>query len=303
MKNLSFCMVDARVGGGTISIGGVDLSAHGLSPRGRGNRHSADSDHSCTGSIPAWAGEPSLRRLRPLMHWVYPRVGGGTSAATPGVAASTGLSPRGRGNPIRHLLEAEPYGSIPAWAGEPTVITPSGYARRVYPRVGGGTLTRALPTTTARGLSPRGRGNHPRSPCSAQWLGRTSRCQGRREIVPAGRREGQKPRPPVTPPWPRGLWEKCSFSFRLTLISVWDSRKGREGGPTRGNGRSASHSRPGPAGGQKRRGPVAMGMSTGGLAGAGWLQGVRTTEALGAAARCSHAVVPPDPRRTVDRSR
>ena len=140
LKNLSFCMVDARVGGGTISIGGVDLSAHGLSPRGRGNRHSADSDHSCTGSIPAWAGEPQPPHPEWLHPRVYPRVGGGTLFVTCWKLNPMGLSPRGRGNrgdlSQLHAL----FRSIPAWAGEPTVITPSGYARRVYPRVGGGTI-------------------------------------------------------------------------------------------------------------------------------------------------------------------
>ena len=65
----------------------------GLSPRGRGNRNSAcwttvyprvhQVTYSGSRSIPAWAGEPTVRALH---HWhhaisVYPRVGGGTGIA------------------------------------------------------------------------------------------------------------------------------------------------------------------------------------------------------------------------------
>ena len=148
-----------RVGGGTVTPPTPTTHALGLSPRGRGNRHSADSDHSCTGSIPAWAGEPSLRRLRPLMHWVYPRVGGGTVTPPTPTTHALGLSPRGRGNPIRHLLEAEPYGSIPAWAGEPRRSLSAPCPVPVYPRVGGGTHRDHSKRVCAKGLSPRGRGN------------------------------------------------------------------------------------------------------------------------------------------------
>ena len=51
----------------------------GLSPRGRGNR------------LPIF---PTANRVR-----VYPRVGGGTVCGLMGASKSTGLSPRGRGEP------------------------------------------------------------------------------------------------------------------------------------------------------------------------------------------------------------
>ena len=70
--------------------------------------------------------------------------------------------------------------SIPAWAGEPAVLTgissnqglsPRGRGnrgrgrhhhghRRVYPRVGGGTCSNQSIVAHPKGLSPRGRGNH-----------------------------------------------------------------------------------------------------------------------------------------------
>ena len=91
------------------------------------------------GSIPAWAGEPwrAAAECRPAQ--VYPRVGGGTSEAQRSAVVAEGLSPRGRGN--RHVSAATFLGarSIPAWAGEPTILDIQEDIYRVYPRVGGGT--------------------------------------------------------------------------------------------------------------------------------------------------------------------
>ena len=49
--------------------------------------------------------------------------------------------------------------SIPAWAGEPRSGPASAPLCRVYPRVGGGTITGGNNRFTPEGLSPRGRGN------------------------------------------------------------------------------------------------------------------------------------------------
>ena len=59
-------------------------------------------------------------------------------------------------------LMAAMYGSIPAWAGEPPSQRPTRRHMRVYPRVGGGTVERHWHIGREKGLSPRGRGNHPR---------------------------------------------------------------------------------------------------------------------------------------------
>ena len=48
--------------------------------------------------------------------------------------------------------------SIPAWAGETGVITPSVRVARVYPRVGGGNARCSSRMQKPHGLSPRGRG-------------------------------------------------------------------------------------------------------------------------------------------------
>ena len=52
--------------------------------------------------------------------------------------------------------------SIPAWAGEPSGIRPTSDTAEVYPRVGGGTIRGACFSSHRKGLSPRGRGNHPK---------------------------------------------------------------------------------------------------------------------------------------------
>ena len=90
---------------------------------------------------------------------VYPRVGGGTASAAAFTSAHCGLSPRGRGNRPHVVGIAAVNRSIPAWAGEP--FEPCWWlsGRRVYPRVGGGTLFWARPCRLPNGLSPRGRGN------------------------------------------------------------------------------------------------------------------------------------------------
>ncbi len=90
---------------------------------------------------------------------VYPRVGGGTAAASAAICHLVGLSPRGRGNHPQGMHDYPLNGSIPAWAGEPAARAPTSLARTVYPRVGGGTGLPDQGRAGARGLSPRGRGN------------------------------------------------------------------------------------------------------------------------------------------------
>ncbi len=111
----------------------------GLSPRVRGNRADGEDDPRHRGSIPACAGEPRGRRRRGRCGRVYPRVCGGTSAGGTFSARIRGLSPRVRGNPPIVAEYSCGRGSIPACAGEPSLSPPRRTARRVYPRVCGGT--------------------------------------------------------------------------------------------------------------------------------------------------------------------
>ena len=52
---------------------------------------------------------------------VYPRVGGGTLVDFSKGRTRVGLSPRGRGNHRCRFCGTFSWGSIPAWAGEPSI--------------------------------------------------------------------------------------------------------------------------------------------------------------------------------------
>ena len=146
-------------GRGTSHRLGIIKVMWGLSPRGRGNPLHESRCRDSIGSIPAWAGEPLPRYPIDGVNKVYPRVGGGTHGGGGGGISSAGLSPRGRGNRDTAPRDDHLERSIPAWAGEPGHDRHSHDARKVYPRVGGGTLPQLLVAATLTGLSPRGRGN------------------------------------------------------------------------------------------------------------------------------------------------
>ena len=84
----------------------------------------------------------------------------------------TGLSPRGRGNPRIEVHVPVGQGSIPAWAGEPALPSPTASPSWVYPRVGGGTTQGQAIASRSLGLSPRGRGN-PNVNHPGNWYGRS----------------------------------------------------------------------------------------------------------------------------------
>ena len=86
-------------------------------------------------------------------------MGGETAAESVAVTPPAGLSPRGRGNPVKSIIVPMYLGSIPAWAGKPGDTHKGNSLRRVYPRVGGETDVRPLLQERWDGLSPRGRGN------------------------------------------------------------------------------------------------------------------------------------------------
>ena len=72
-----------------------------------------------------------------------------------------GLSPRMRGNRANASMDCDAAWSIPAYAGEPLGVALIQLRQQVYPRVCGGTAAGATFCISARGLSPRMRGNHP----------------------------------------------------------------------------------------------------------------------------------------------
>ena len=135
----------------------VAISPWGLSPRVRGNRQGPRSPGSRTG--------------------VYPRVYGGTAGQRATVwQGGIGLSPRVRGN-------LQPYGStwntlrsIPACTGEPWRMRPRRRARRVYPRVYGGTAALFLVEGVVVGSIPA---------CTGEPRGATARLLRNQGSIPA----------------------------------------------------------------------------------------------------------------------
>ena len=164
--------------GGTHSGHPVRLPASGLSPRVRGNRLRARRLHAFPRSIPACAGEPC--RTLSTLHCppVYPRVCGGTADTHNFRNFRNGLSPRVRGNPLTALTRMTLERSIPACAGEPSIGKNQPQAGQVYPRVCGGTSSRACRMNSKAGLSPRVRGNPLASSCKRASPGSIPACAG-----------------------------------------------------------------------------------------------------------------------------
>ena len=150
----------------------------GLSPRVRGNRAIGAIARAGRGSIPACAGEPSSAASTARICRVYPRVCGGTGRAGRITRAGRGLSPRVRGNRLRHGRARRGAGSIPACAGEPSGVRPIARPTRVYPRVCGGTVASRPARNRKPGLSPRVRGNPEAGPAAGAGSGSIPACAG-----------------------------------------------------------------------------------------------------------------------------
>ena len=169
-----------RVGGGNRWAHRDTDGNAGLSPRGRGKPRTAQFCLSLSRSIPAWAGETFADAADWCEKGVYPRVGGGNTAAVTARRHRLGLSPRGRGKPTSPARRDPYLRSIPAWAGETPAGVMSARHREVYPRVGGGNLRFVYIAVSIRGLSPRGRGKPSELPSCAvssgsipAWAGET----------------------------------------------------------------------------------------------------------------------------------
>ena len=158
--------------------GGRRRAESGLSPRVRGNLEPLQEVARRGGSIPACAGEPRRQSNRTRRLRVYPRVCGGTIAELRSDLTAKGLSPRVRGNRVRHGGRGVHGGSIPACAGEPCPWTRRGRRSRVYPRVCGGTERPLHQRARHQGLSPRVRGNRPSDPETAAASGSIPACAG-----------------------------------------------------------------------------------------------------------------------------
>ena len=91
---------------------------------------------------------------------------------------SPGLSPRVRGNQAQSAGLPAGRRSIPACAGEPLGVLLRSFAKRVYPRVCGGTRHPKRAWRPLAGLSPRVRGNPRASAPSGPRRGSIPACAG-----------------------------------------------------------------------------------------------------------------------------
>ena len=148
-----------------------------------------------------------------------------------GGGAGTRLSPRGRGNPQYRLVLCVGNGSIPAWAGEPQQSFRLPSPGAVYPRVGGGTLSRRTQPQCRFGLSPRGRGNPTQryeghAWCAATTHGRAT-CRGTASTPasasPSRRLSGGSGRRPTTST-PPSVW---LIDTTNNLPQPWADRPGQ----------------------------------------------------------------------------
>ena len=127
-----------RLRGGSPSLLPEYRYAPGLSPPTRGIHYLIALDDEYAGSIPAYAGDPHALRLFTEVAKVYPRLRGGSSTIQRMARYMPGLSPPTRGILPTSSLCIYGYGSIPAYAGDPWMRVRQGIARRVYPRLRGG---------------------------------------------------------------------------------------------------------------------------------------------------------------------
>ena len=145
--------------------GGADGTAEltneipGLSPPVRGSLVRRDHVPNVGGSIPARAGEPSRHCSGSVREWVYPRPCGGATAKPPGLADHPGLSPPVRGSLVVPNIPPTVNRSIPARAGEPTIVRIDPARPTVYPRPCGGAATGYFIKRCGTGLSPPVRGS------------------------------------------------------------------------------------------------------------------------------------------------
>ena len=167
-----------RVCGGSISLTLSTKPEMGLSPRVRGKRSQVNPFCGFVRSIPACAGEARVDNESPGVYAVYPRVCGGSTPSTNAPLSAAGLSPRVRGKPRHSRPPQKPYGSIPACAGEASVLLSPLFIVQVYPRVCGGSQRLPLFRVVAAGLSPRVRGKLPPGNEAVPDVGSIPACAG-----------------------------------------------------------------------------------------------------------------------------
>ena len=135
------------------------LADRGRSPRVRGSHVQKRRSPLRPGSIPACAGEPGSLSSVSSSSKVDPRVCGGAVPIAGPAFVTGGRSPRVRGSPLPSPQCRHHSGSIPACAGEPSVMGRILSWGGVDPRVCGGAQHLPRPRLLRRGRSPRVRGS------------------------------------------------------------------------------------------------------------------------------------------------
>ena len=131
-----------RLRGGTKVLVCVMLCPQGPSPPARGNRQYRCDISFELGTIPAYAGEPADQRGDQGEVQDHPRLRGGTCQAVINRYARLGPSPPTRGNRRSQFFHCGFTGTIPAYAGEPTVAITRASMQGDHPRLRGGTSRR-----------------------------------------------------------------------------------------------------------------------------------------------------------------
>ena len=142
--------VHPRACGGNPQQDRLVLSIRGPSPRVRGKPASVSSNTTSGRSIPARAGETPSR--------TDPRACGGNRLASRPTPRLGGPSPRVRGKRSASPFCGSGQGSIPARAGETSLLPASASRMRVHPRACGGNQLSKDTRGAVQGPSPRVRG-------------------------------------------------------------------------------------------------------------------------------------------------
>ena len=154
------------------------LKEMGPSPPTRGNLQRSFADHCFFGTIPAYAGEPSVVSVSSPMTRDHPRLRGGTNGKTLDGGYATGPSPPTRGNQCYDRARRVIVGTIPAYAGEPYRRAACAVLAEDHPRLRGGTPASPSAVIRIRGPSPPTRGNQGFGLCDAVPAGTIPACAG-----------------------------------------------------------------------------------------------------------------------------
>ncbi len=122
-------------------------------------------------SIPAYAGEPSYATGTDPRPGVHPRLRGGAAARATVATVAAGPSPPTRGSRRRPAPAPRAGGSIPAYAGEPALLTDAVARVPVHPRLRGGASADWDATEATVGPSPPTRGSHRQPAGDREGLG------------------------------------------------------------------------------------------------------------------------------------